>query len=197
MRDLAPRRIGDAEIEMELLAGRGFPLDALDGGASTRSQPAAIAEHVHLHALALQLGDLFRDVFLEQIHQRGDLGRGAIPVFLGKRKQGEDFDPGIDGAFHRFPHRLHAGPMAERPRQPAFARPAAVAVHDDRHMAGGGNRPGEHQTSMISATLAFTAASTALRCSSCVFWTSFSACFWSSEETCSVFLIRFIVSVRA
>src|SRR5439155_1228248 len=43
----------------------------------------------------------------------------------------------------------------------------------------------------------FTAASTSFRCSSCTFCTSFSACFFSSSETCSVFLIRLVASVRA
>src|SRR2546428_149551 len=39
---------------------------------------------------------------------------------------------------------------------------------------------------MISASLVFTAASTSFRWSSCSFCTSFSACFFSSSETCSV-----------
>ncbi len=125
---------------MELLAGRRFPLDALDGGASTRCQPAAIPEHVHLHALPFQLRDFLRDVLLEQVHERRNLRRRAIPVLLGEREQGQHLDARFNRPLDRFPHRLHPGAVAERPRQPALARPAAIAVHDDRHVTGGGNR---------------------------------------------------------
>ena len=136
-------------------------LHALDRRAAARRQAAAVAKHVHAHALFLQLGDFLRDEFLEEIHECGDFGGGPAPILLGEREQRQHLDARVDRSFHRLAHGLHAGPVAERPRQPALARPAAVAVHDDRHVAG--NRTGQHQTSMISASLAFTAASTALR----------------------------------
>src|SRR5439155_20425661 len=185
----------EGQIVRQLRPRRRLALHPLDRGAAARGQPASVAQYVHAHTLALQLRDFFRDVFLEQIHECGDFGGGTIAVLFGEGKQRQHLDTRVDRAFDCFAHRFHPRPMAERPGQPALARPAAVAVHDDRHVAG--NRSGAHQTSMISASLAFTAASTPLRCSSCVFCTSFSACFWSSEETCSVFLIRFIASVRA
>ena len=50
---------------------------------------------------------------------------------------------------------------------------------------------------MISASFALTASSTSFKRSSWSFCTSFSVCFFSSSETCSVFLIRLIASVRA
>ena len=120
---------------MELLAVGRVTLHALDGRATARRQAAAIAEHVDLHALTLQLGDFPGDVLLEQVHQRRDLRRRAVPVFLGEREQRQDFDARLDRAFDRFAHRLHPGPVTERARQPAFIGPAAVAVHDDRDVA--------------------------------------------------------------
>ena len=139
-------------------------LNPFDGGTARGGEAAPVPEHVDLHALIAQLRHLLRDVLLEQVHERGDLERRTVPVFVGEGKQGQHFHAGLDRAFDRFANGFHPGAVAERTGQPAFTRPAAIAVHDDRHVAR--NRTGEHQTSMISASLALTAASTAFRCSS-------------------------------
>jgi len=88
-----------------------------------------------VYPLSLELLDLLGDELLEQAHQRGDLARRALPVLFREREQRQDFDAGLDRSLHCLAHRRHPGPVAERPRQPALARPAPVAIHDDGDVA--------------------------------------------------------------
>src|SRR5712691_5602003 len=132
---LAARGVGDAQIERQPRAVPCLPLDALHRRPRAGREPGAVAQHVDRHPLVLQLGYFPRDVLLEQPHQRGDLGRGTLPVLLREGEQREHLHPGLERAFDRLAHRLHPRPVAQRPGQAALARPATVAVHDDGHVA--------------------------------------------------------------
>ena len=64
-----------------------------------------------------------------------DLGGRALPVLLREREQREVSTPASTRALDDLAHGLHARAVAERARHVALARPAAVAVHDDRDVA--------------------------------------------------------------
>src|SRR2546430_5233273 len=93
---LAARRVGDAQIERQPRAVARLPLDALHRRPGAGREPGAVAQHVDRHPLVLQLGYFPRDVLLEQLHQRGDLGRRALPVLFGEGEQREYLDPGFE-----------------------------------------------------------------------------------------------------
>jgi len=68
-------------VERENGGGQKLSLNSasrIHRAARSRVPARLLAEEVHAHALALQLGDLVGDVFLEQIHERGDLGGGRF-----------------------------------------------------------------------------------------------------------------------
>src|SRR5439155_13266963 len=182
-----------------------LPLHPLDRFPGPGDEPGAVAQHVHGDALLPQLGRLSGDVLLQQLHQRRHLARGTLPVLLREREQGEDLDPRRDRSLHDLPHGFHPRAVPQRARQVPLPRPASVPVHDDRDVARHcaveadpvEQIVGHAQTSRISDSLPFSTSSICFMCSSCSFCTSFSACFFSSSETCSVFLILLIPSVRA
>src|SRR5216117_735559 len=98
---LAARRVGDAQIERQPRAVPCLPLDALHRRPRAGGETGAVAQHVDRHPLVLQLRDFPRDVLLEQLHQRGDLGRGALPVLLREGEEREYFHAGLERSLPR------------------------------------------------------------------------------------------------
>ena len=87
------------------------------------------------HALGLQLGGLASHGRLEQAEQAGDLVVGASPVLAAERVQGQDTDAATDRVTEHAADRFDTGAMAIELGQLPLARPAAIAVHDDRDVA--------------------------------------------------------------
>src|SRR3990172_2263078 len=206
--ELGARTIGDEEIQPELRAERRLPDHALHRRGGGGREALQLAEHAHLHSLPLELVRLPLDVLLQERHQRRNLARGPLPVLLREGEEREHLEPHLEGPFHHLAHRLHPAPVPQGARQPALARPASVAIHDDgdvaRRRAVGADLAeeiardgGSHHTSMISCSFAFINWSILAMYSSCIFCRSFSACLTSSSETPSSFLRSSRACVRA
>jgi hypothetical protein len=121
-----------------------------------------LAQHADPGAPFPELGGLGHHVFLEQGHQRFDLFRGALPVFLAEGEQGEHVHPRLDAPLHALPYRGHPGLMPRGAGEIPPRGPAAVPIHDDGDVRG--DAPvhadaaqellgGRGHTSMISASL--------------------------------------------
>ena len=81
---------------------------------------------------AHEVGELALDRLPEDLHQRVDLVARPRPVLGREGVDGERLDAEVDRRLDGPPERLRAGAVAGGDRQAAPARPAAVAVHDDR-----------------------------------------------------------------
>ena len=132
--DLATTAVTDHQIEAHLLATRRPLLDVVHGLARAARQTLAITEYAHFNSLADQLIAFLADVMLEQLHERGNFRRGAMPVFLGKSVEREVFDADLGGRFDDGVNRLHARRMPAKTRQPARFCLTPIAIHDDRNV---------------------------------------------------------------
>jgi len=88
-------------------------------------------DHAEADVVVHQGPDLQPDVLLQQLHQRGDLRPGPLPVLDREGIQGQDADAQPRRGLHGLAHRVDARPVALHPRQVTHRRPAAVAVHAD------------------------------------------------------------------
>src|SRR5690606_14880943 len=93
---------------------------------------AEIADEAQADVVAVEFVDLVRERAEEQLLQRADFAGGAFPVFAGEGEQGQRTDPAAAAELDARTHRLLSRAVAERARPAPCARPAAVAVHDDR-----------------------------------------------------------------
>src|SRR3990172_5948005 len=203
------QEVGVGAVAREELAAEGALVDLVAGEPAGGGREALqLAEHAHLLSLPLELVRLPLDVLLQERHQRRNLARGPLPVLLREGEEREHLEPHLEGPFHHLAHRLHPAPVPQGARQPALARPASVAIHDDgdvaRRRAVGADLAeeiardgGSHHTSMISCSFAFINWSILAMYSSCIFCRSFSACLTSSSETPSSFLRSSRACVRA
>src|SRR6202035_1183740 len=98
----------------------------------------AITDDPHLHAAAVEVGQIVADEAAQQAHQLADLGGRSRPVLGAEGKYRQNADAEIAGGAHRAAQRLDAAPMALPARPAARRRPAPVAVHDDGHVPGYG-----------------------------------------------------------
>src|SRR4249919_1671124 len=71
-----------------------------------------------------------------EAHQEAHLVRRTAPVLGGERVRREVFHADLNCTFDDVEERGLAGLVARGPRQAALLCPAAVAVHDDRDVAG-------------------------------------------------------------
>jgi hypothetical protein len=83
-----------------------------------------------------QGGQLAAQVVLQEAHQGGDLGLRPLPVLHREGVEGEHLQPQPGRGLHHVPHGVDARAVALHPALVAELRPASVAVHDDRHVAG-------------------------------------------------------------
>src|SRR5690554_1580865 len=132
--DLRTAAVTDHQVQLQSITVRGQALDLCHSRARAGWQPVGLTEHAYAHALRLQLRTLFHEIALQQPHERGDLACRPIPVLLRERIEREHAYAGLDGALDGLAHRAHARRMTPKARQAASARPAAVAIHDDRNV---------------------------------------------------------------
>ena len=99
-------------------------------------QALEAAHDTETNVVVLKGFEFAADVELEQTHEAGDFIGGPLPVFgrEGVHREGFEAETGR-GLDHRA-DRLHTGAMTFKTRQEPALRPAAVAVHDDRHVPG-------------------------------------------------------------
>ena len=79
---------------------------------------------------------LLDDVVAQELHQRGDLLERPLPVLRREGVQRQRAQADLARGAHHLAHRLGALAVPLDARQAVLLRPAAVAVHDDRHVAG-------------------------------------------------------------
>ena len=132
-------------------------------------EAGAVPDEAHPDVVGLERAGLFLDIAAKQAHQAGDLDLGPLPVLGRKAKDRQVFNALIGAGLDNLAHPLGPRVMAEQARATAHGRPTAVAIHDDRDMAG--SPPGcaglvhdgpQAQTCMISSCLVSSAASTFL-----------------------------------
>ena len=139
-----PRRIDDVglaavvegDLQQETVVMGGAGLGAVDDLQDIDRKVGAAAKDTHPDALAAQTLQVALDVALEQPHQFGNLGPRPAPVLGRKAEHCQAIDANLSRALDCALQRLDACPMAKGARQTARTRPAAVAVHDQRHVQG-------------------------------------------------------------
>src|SRR5205085_2014524 len=81
-------------------------------------------------------GEIVADEALQEPHQLADLGGGPAPVLGRKTIDRQVADTKLSRGTHGAAQRFDAAAMTFHARQAAARRPAAVAIHDDRHVIG-------------------------------------------------------------
>ena len=112
---------------------RSASADRLARGCRQFVEPA---EELDANALRPQLRRLAPDRVLEQAEQPDHLVVGTGPVLAAERVQRQDRHRAPDRVLQQAADRLDAGGVALDLLQAVLAGPSAVAVHDDRHVAG-------------------------------------------------------------
>jgi hypothetical protein len=87
----------------------------------------------------MQRRQIVADETAEQAKQVADFGRRARPVLRTEREDRQIKHAEFMGRANDPAQRLDAAAVAFRARQTPRGRPAAVAVHDDRHVQGTGS----------------------------------------------------------
>src|ERR1700686_2799030 len=124
---------GDAQAHPSVCGG-------LLGGLSyvflhTEGKLIDAAEKAHADVIPLDKGHFFADVFAQELHQEIGFDFGAAPILDGKSVERQSFDVEPRASFNSGSGRLGAVAVTSDSRKMAALRPAAVAIHDDRHVA--------------------------------------------------------------
>ena len=123
----------DDESEPAVVAREVFRLAEKAG--DIRRQAVPRADEAHLDGARVQIGEIAANEDAQQAEEIADFLHRPAPVLGGKAVDREPADIELDRGTHGAPQRLDATPMPLEPRQAALRGPAAIAVHDDRHMA--------------------------------------------------------------
>jgi hypothetical protein len=94
----------------------------------------AAADDPNRDVLPHDRGPLFDHVLFEQVHQKVELALRPFPVLARQAIQGELFQVQAGGFLDGAANAGHAAAVPLDPRQVPPLGPAAVAVHDDRHV---------------------------------------------------------------
>ena len=93
------------------------------------------AEKTHADVIALDERHFFADIFAQELHEEIGFDFGAAPILDGKSVEGQRFDVEPRASFNGGAGSLGAVAVASDSRKMTALRPAAVAIHDDRHVA--------------------------------------------------------------
>src|SRR3546814_15171669 len=94
-----------------------------------------LTDESQAHAAPMQFIDLAFECAQKQIEQRTDFILWPLPVFAGKREQGQHFDTRVQTKIDAQVNRARASAVSDRARTLPLPRPAANAVKDDGPMA--------------------------------------------------------------
>ena len=132
--ELVPAAVVEADVQVERLVRGRRVLEPLHLGCERRREPVATADEAHAHALRREVLELAVDRLGEQVEQVGDLVGRPRPVLGRERVHGERAHAEIDRRLDGAAQCTRAGAVPREHGQPATAGPAAVAVHDQRHV---------------------------------------------------------------
>src|SRR5271165_81908 len=183
----------DALIRLRELFGPAHLL------GQARIDARAAPDEAHAHTFAVELGGFASDAIGEHLHQALDLGGRPRPVLGRERVHRELLDAELGRVAQTRLDGVGTRAVAVVDRKPAGARPAAIAVGDDRDVArrraigrravrseiGGRRGPlprRAHQTARISSSFALSTSSRSLMRPSVSFCSSTSARCSSSED---------------
>jgi len=124
---------GNLQHKTVTAGGNGFSLT--HGRLQLRVEPRAITNDAQRDVVVVEALGLTTQGPEEQIHQGTDFLGRALPVFTGKREQGQHFDLGLGAHLDHCPYRIDTRFVPGDARQEAFFRPAIIPIHDDRDMA--------------------------------------------------------------
>ena len=99
-------------------------------------QPPDLADDFQPHVVFVQLGRFGFQVMDEIFHQRVHLLLRPVPIFGGKGVEGQVFDAQLAGVADDGAGGFRPLAVALDAWQPALFGPAAVAIHDHRHVLG-------------------------------------------------------------
>ena len=140
LRDVPAAAVVGADRQVQLGVALGLLLRLGDQAAQLRVEGRHVADHAHPDAELDQLVDLAPQRADEQLHQRRDLVGGTAPVLGAEREQRQVLDAAFPARLQRRAHGVDAAGVPEHARLAPGLRPAAVAVHDDRHVPRHGRR---------------------------------------------------------
>ena len=86
-RDLLARAVVEGDDQRQPVVVLGQLLGLFQQPPDVRIEIAALADHAHLDAVLVQLGEIVADEAAQQAHQVADFGRRARPVL---RAEGKD-----------------------------------------------------------------------------------------------------------
>ena len=130
--DLGPAGVVEGDVQQEPFARLGRRQGIGDRAAGVRRELVEPSQEADADTLLRQLGRLALDRVLEQLEQAGHLVVRTRPVLAAEGVQREDRHTAPDDVAQQGPDGLHAGRVAFELGPVMAARPAAVAVHDDR-----------------------------------------------------------------
>jgi hypothetical protein len=93
------------------------------------------AQKAHANIIPLDERHFFADIFAQELHEEIGFNFGAAPILDGKSVERQRFDVEPCASFNGGASCLGAVAVTSDSRKMAALRPAAVAIHDNRHMA--------------------------------------------------------------
>ena len=133
--DLLPGAVVESDDQSEPAVVAREVLRLAEKAGDIRRQAVPRADEAHLDGARVQIGEIAANEDAQQAEEIADFLHRPAPVLGGKAVDREPADIELDRGTHGAPQRFDATPMPLEPRQAALRGPAAVAVHDDRHMA--------------------------------------------------------------
>jgi hypothetical protein len=131
-------------------------------------EAAHVADDAKADLVLVQLHHLLLERAQEQLHQDGHFLGGTAPVLAREGEQREELHAQLGAPAHGRAHGLDTAAVTGDTRQQALLRPAPVAIHDDRDVAGHiahvrhfarradvAAQRGRHQIAIRSASLAW------------------------------------------
>ncbi len=134
--DLVPAAVVETDIGLEALIARRDLVGLGHELAQLLRQTRDVAEDLHLDVVALHRVDGLVEIFPQQTHDRFDLVLGALPVLGGEGVDREVLHADVPAVGRDLAEVFRAHGVARRAGQAAALGPAAVAVENDRDMAG-------------------------------------------------------------
>jgi hypothetical protein len=121
--------------------------------ADHRRQAIEIADGVEPDLVVHDLGALVVEIVAQELHEPAHLVGGAGPVLRRERVERDGLEAELAGGPRDVADALGADAVALEPGLTADLRPAAVAVHDDAHVAWQGAHGEGREVSRAVAAL--------------------------------------------
>ena len=130
-----PRTVAEGQRQGGACVSGGCGNDLLQRTPRCLGQPRGVAHHAHTDIVLHQRRGLLVDGFDDELHKSVDLGLGAVPVLGREGVERQEADVEAGSGFDRLAHGLRGVLVPKEAYLRLLLRPAAVAVHNDGHVA--------------------------------------------------------------